>query len=105
VVSPRLDLPKPEQGYRIAYLQALSPLQSDQSGYRLAIMDRDGSNRLLLFPPEGEPGLQPQSVAWSPEGERIAVLYRGDLYLVDPATAVAQRITGDGQISAFDWRH
>ena len=104
VVSPLLSLPKPELGYRIAYLQALAPLESDQSGYRLALMDRDGSNRVLLFPPEGEPGIQPQSVAWSPEGERLAVVYRGDLYLVDPATAVAQRITGDGQTTAYDWK-
>jgi Tol biopolymer transport system component len=42
-------------------------------------------------------------VAWSPDGQRLAVIYQGDLWIVDVATAQAHRLTSDGQVSAIDW--
>ncbi len=92
-----------ESGYSLAFLQAITPLTSEDSRYRLVVMDRDGSNRRALFPPDGEPGIEPQHVVWSPDGERIALTLRGDLWVVDVATGQGQRITGEGQTAALDW--
>lgn len=97
-----------EQAFRIAYLQALSPLQSETSGYRLVVMDRDGSNRKTLFPLEGAPGLEPQTPLWSPGNQDktafIAVVYQGNLWLVDIFSGQASQVTGDGLIQKIDWR-
>jgi resuscitation-promoting factor RpfB len=99
-----------ERAYKLAYLQALSPALSETSGYRLVVMDRDGSNRQALFPQEGSPGLAPQTPLWAPvplsetEGDFVAVIYQGNLYLVDTATGTAHQVTGDGLIQKIDWK-
>jgi resuscitation-promoting factor RpfB len=99
-----------EQAYSVAYLQALAPTQSETSGYRLVVMDRDGSNRRALFPDEGSPGLEPQTPLWGPaalsdaEGDFVAVIYQGNLYLVDTATGTAHQVTGDGLMQKIDWK-
>ena len=96
--------------YQVAYLQAVFPNQSDSSRYRLVAMDRDGSNRRTLFPAEDKPGLEPQQVAWSPaviperNSYAIAVLYQGNLWLIDSSTDEATQVTGDGLISRVSWR-
>jgi hypothetical protein len=98
--------------YQIAYLQAQFPERSESSRYRLGVMDRDGSNRRLLFPPEESAGLMPQVYwgAWSPSplpesGDyAIAVLYDGNLWLVDVFTGQATQVTGDGLTSRIVWR-
>ncbi len=88
---------------QIAYLQAIDPLDSVISRYRLGIMDRDGSNSQVIFPPEGQPGLQPQVITWSPDGQQIALVYQGNLYLIDLASGIARQITGDGRSSTPRW--
>ncbi|NPV76897.1 MAG: hypothetical protein HPY59_11050 [Anaerolineae bacterium] len=102
--SPRL----PKRQYVVAYLQAVFPEQSETSRYRLLVMDRDGSNQQQIFPPEGQPGLDPQTVLWQPNNESeetwIAVIYQGNLWLVNPHTRQAQQITGDGSIVRLDWK-
>lgn len=102
--SPAVPLPGGEVSFQVAYLQALSPLQSAESSYQLVVMDRDGSNATVLFPAAGEPGLEPQTVAWSPDASKIALEYRGDLWIVDAATGLGQTLTGDGQVVAVQWR-
>ncbi|MGD8552828.1 MAG: G5 domain-containing protein [Anaerolineales bacterium] len=104
-VSPILDVDTPEIAYKIAYLQAINPLESKDSAYRLAVMDRDGSNHRVLFPAPGEPGLEPvlPGPVWSPSGERIALIYRGDLWVVDVESGVGQQLTNDGQARLIDW--
>lgn len=104
VVSPPQRGAHGEYAYAVAFLQALAPLESADSRYRLMVMDRDGSNARALFPAPGEVGLAPQRIGWSPDAGRIAVLYRGDLWLVDVAGGVGQPVTGDGQTLALDWR-
>ena len=103
--SPILDVDTPEIAYQIAFLQAINPIESKDSAYRLVVMDRDGSNRRNLFPAIGEPGLNPvlPGPVWSPSGERIAVIYRGDLWIVDVETGVGQQLTNDGQARLLDW--
>lgn len=99
-----------EMAYYVAYLQALLPQQSDISGYQLVLMDRDGSNRRVVFPKPGSPGLEPQSPVWSPsapsfvEGDFVAVLYEGNLWLIDAATGEATQVTNDGLIQSMDWK-
>ncbi len=110
---PAVSSPKQvgdERSYKVAYLQSLAPAQSETSGYRLVIMDRDGSDRRGLFPQEGSPGLEPQTPLWAPaplsevEGDFVAVIYQGNLYLVDTATGIAHQVTGDGLIQKIDWK-
>jgi hypothetical protein len=109
-VSPGETLQNGEIDYKIAYLRAVFPRQSETSPYRLVVMDRDGSNQNVLFPPQGEPGLEPQQVAWSPAplansgNYVVAALYQGNLWLVNSLTGEAQQITGDGLIRRLTWR-
>jgi len=103
-VSPAEDLPSGERAYTLAFLQALAPLESEESGYSLTVMDRDGSNRRRLFPPEGEPGLEAQQPVWAPSADRLAVIHRGDLWVVDLSSGLGQRLTGDGLTTACDWK-
>ena len=98
--------------YRIAYLQAIFPTQSETSRYRLVVMDRVGSDRKELFPAEDGPGLEPKQNwgAWSPtlmpesSNFAIALLYQGNLWLVDTVSGEALQITGDGLTTRIIWR-
>jgi len=105
-VSPATVLPTGEVAYQVAFLQAVSPLESEASSYRLMAMDRDGSNLRQLFPAAGEPGLSQEDLSapvWSPGGEQLAVVYHGDLWIVNAGSGAAQPVTGDGQAAAVDW--
>jgi len=99
-----------QDSFLVAYLQAIFPDQSETSGYRLCIIDRDGSNRVSLFPEEGANGLDPQRIVWSPapmadSGEySIAFIYNGNIWIINSFNGVAQQITGDGLTSQIDWR-
>lgn len=99
-----------ENAFRVAYLQAIFPGQSQSSRYRLFVMDRDGSNRLGLFPTEGATGIEPQQVKWSPypvedmDHFAIALIFQGNIWLVDAVNGKAQQITGDGLTVRLDWR-
>lgn len=107
VASPTRRLGN-EVGYQIAYLQAVFPAQSDRSRYRLALMDRDGSNRRTLFPPADAPGLDPQIPVWSPLDDDgnlfLAVIYQGNLWLIDAASGAYTQVTGDNLLSRIDWK-
>jgi hypothetical protein len=106
IASPQL----PDGTYKLAYLQAIFPEQSDTGRYRLFTMDRDGSNRIAVFPAEGSQGMDPQQVVWSSKpasegasGYWIALIYQGNLHLVNPMDDKAQPVTGDGLITDIDW--
>jgi hypothetical protein len=99
-----------EKNYQVAYLQAIFVEQSETSRYRLMIMDRDGSDARILFPPSDAGGIEPQTPTWSPapldgqSGNFIAVSYQGNLWLVDSGNGTAYQVTGDGLISRLDWK-
>ena len=95
--------------------QPEQPFESNQSRYTLLLIDRDGSNRRRIFPPDDGPGLEGQpDLDWSPDGMQIVVAYRtrpatvdvyqGDLYLVDAATGSVQQLTTDGTNRSPRWR-
>jgi hypothetical protein len=99
-----------ERSFQVAYLQSIFIEQSDTSRYRLMVMDRDGSNGRLLFPPMDAGGLEPQIPAWAPSplegqtGDFLAVTYQGNLWLVDSESGSAYQVTGDGLIIKIDWK-
>jgi Tol biopolymer transport system component len=87
----------------LAYGQAQSPRNSQDSRYELFVMDRDGSNKRRLFPSEGFMGLVAPDVAWSPYGGALLFEYEGNLYSVDLETAELAQLTSDGQSSHPRW--
>ena len=106
VASPSLA----DKSFHLAFLQSIFPDQSDTSRYRLVVMDRDGSNRQVVFPQEGLLGMDPQQVVWSrlpfPQSTNwIAAVYKGNLYLINPdsTSQQPQQITGDGLTKKIDW--
>jgi hypothetical protein len=109
VISTTLGI-EGEVPFQVAYLQASQPLQSETSRYQLVVIDRDGSNKKVLFPKDGAQGLEPQQVTWSPEAvdvqghHAIAFTYQGNIWLVDLSTESAVQVTGDGLTVSLDWR-
>lgn len=99
-----------ERSYQVAYLQAIFPEQSETSRYRVWVMDRDGSNRRAVFPPADSIGLEPQIPAWAPQpvegqaGDFLAVVYQGNLWLVDTGNGQAFQVTNDGTLVKIDWK-
>ena len=113
VISPPQPKASGENAYQVAYLQAIFPNQSESSRYRLMVMDRDGSNRKVLFPTDDRSGgLSPQNDwgAWSPDpmpesgNYAIAFIYQGNLWIVNSITGKAQQITGDGLTTRVIWK-
>ena len=112
IPSPIQIQPSGESAFQVAYLQAIFPSQSDTSRYRLTVMDRDGSNQRELFPPQESPGIEPSGDwgTWSPAplensgNYAIAVLYLGNIWLIDPVTSEAWQVTGDGLIDRILWQ-
>jgi hypothetical protein len=110
VPSPSNELPSGELAHQVAFLEAVFPSQSDTSRYILMVMDRDGSNKRVLFPFEGAEGLEPQEVVWSPGGLNnsdslsIALTYQNNLWIVDSVSGETWQITGDGLTSKIDWK-
>ena len=97
----------PDGSYLVAFLHAIFPEQSATSRYRVEVIDQDGSNRNILFPFDGFPGVNPQPLFWTPDfqsGTYLALLYEGNLWLVDAKTKESFQITGDGLITNIHWR-
>jgi len=92
------------EGGDIAFGRARSPYTSQTSGYDLYLMDRDGSDRRLLFPPEGELGLDYPETAWGPGGDRLIVVYHGNVYLIAIADDEVYQFTDEGGVTAVRWR-
>ena len=99
-----------EKQYQVAYLQALFPAQSETSRYRVVVMDRDGSDRRVIFPPADAIGLEPQTPVWAPQpltgqvGDFLAVIYQGNLWLVDSGSGQSFQVTNDGMLVKVDWK-
>ena len=100
-----------ETGFQLAYLQAALPELSATSSYRIALMDRDGSNQRVIFPSLDRTGLSPRRGwgAWAPTTEdeggglTLGVLYQGNIWLIDSESGEAVQATGDGRVQRLDW--
>jgi hypothetical protein len=112
LASPLQEMDGGDVDYQIAFLQAQSPEKSQTSRYRLMVMDRDGSNRRALFPKEDLPGLEPQ-IGWGTwsmdrlpgsKNLALAVIYEGNLWLVDAQTGASWQVTGDGLTTRMLWK-
>jgi hypothetical protein len=73
------------------------------------VMENDGTNPRLLFPAEGQSGLDPQTPVWAPKlletgSDFIGIVYAGNLWIVDVASGQSQQVTGDGLTSRIDWK-
>ena len=100
-----------EKSYQVAFLQAIFPEQSESSRYRVFVMDRDGSDRRAIFPPVDSVGLNPpQTPVWAPQpvqgqvGDFLAIIYQGNLWLVDSGSGQAFQVTNDGMLVKVDWK-
>jgi Tol biopolymer transport system component len=91
-------------GDLLVFGRARSPYASQTSGYELYLMDRDGSDRHQLFPPEEEMGLEYPEVVWGPGGDCLAIVYQGNLYLVDVAGGGVSQLTDEGGVTTARWR-
>jgi hypothetical protein len=96
-------------GY-IAWLQARDPFNSINGEYDLVVADRDGSNQQRIFPEAGQPGLAAgrsiylnAEFVWSPDGRYIALIYQGNLWIVNVETSVSHQLTLDGGVSNLVW--
>ena len=87
----------------LAYGQAQTPNNSQDSRYDLLVMDRDGSNQRHLFPEEGMLGLIAPEVAWSPGGNSLILEYEGNLYRITIDTEEVDQLTSDGQSTHPRW--
>jgi streptogramin lyase len=56
------------------------------------------------------PGMEPQQVIWSPQplpggkSFSIAVLYQGNIWMVDVDSGQARQLTGEGVVSKIAWK-
>jgi hypothetical protein len=93
-------------GDLVAFFRSRSPYTSKTSSYDLYLMDRDGSGQHLLFPPDGEIGLEyhPQMLAWGPGGNRLILLYYGNLNMINTTTGEVQQLTSGGNATAVLWQ-
>jgi Tol biopolymer transport system component len=91
-------------GEEIVFGRARSPYASHTSGYDLYIMDRDGSNRRLVFPVQEEFGLQYPEMSWGPGGGQIALVYHEDLMLIQIPEGDAYQLTDGGGVTAVQWQ-
>ena len=97
------------KGY-MAYLKARDPFNTINGEYDLVIADRDGSNERVLFPGNDKPGLvaqesifQDHEFTWSPDGHQIAIIYQGNLWVIDAESGINHQLTLDGRASNPIW--
>jgi len=96
-------------GY-VAWLQARDPYNSINGEYDLVLADRDGSNQRIIFPPDGQPGIIAgrsiylnSEFTWSPDGRHIALIYEGNLWIVNIETKASHQLTLDGGVTNVVW--
>lgn len=98
--------PAVSEGNGIAYLRARQPLTSvpDSAEYDLFVADIDGSNARKIFPDSEGRGITQRDFTWSPDGSQIALIYLGNLWVVDARSGVAEQVTLDGSATRPVWR-
>jgi hypothetical protein len=90
-------------GSGLLFGRALVPYRSDTSPHRLCLIDRDGSDQ-HCFDALGETGIELPSWRWSPDGDVIAFIQLGDIYLLTPSDGSVVPLVDDGGITQVDWK-
>lgn len=95
--------------YKLLFLKAIFPENSDTSRYRLFVSDRDGSNLTQVFPEDNLPGVDPQKIEWGPceidnTSCYFGIVYQGNIWLINGMNYNTTQITGDGLITKIDWK-
>lgn len=90
-------------GSTLLFGRALVPYRSDTSPHRLCLIDRDGSDQ-RCFDALGETGIELPSWRWNPDGDAIAFIQLGDIYLLSPTDGSIIPLVDDGGISQLDWK-
>jgi hypothetical protein len=102
--SPKIGNSSDASVSRIAYGVAQSARHTEDSAYDLYVMDRDGSNRSELYPPEGAYGLTDPDVVWSPRGDSLIFRRDGNLYRLNVEGGEVVQLTSDGRSSQPQWK-
>ncbi len=87
----------------IAYLQAVTPQDSERSNYTLWLMDQDGSNSRQIYPLPGENSRFPreeQFMAWGPTGRDLVFTFDNALYLYNLDSGEAYPLTQDDSLNS-----
>jgi hypothetical protein len=111
IASPLQEFPNSVQDYQVAFLQALSFGQSETSQYRVGVMNRDGTNRRLIFPADENTGMAPDQHwgTWAPaplpeSGDTaMGILYQGNLWILDLTLNNTVQVTGDQLTTRLIW--
>lgn len=90
-------------GEKLLIGRAVVPYQSDTSPYTFCLIDRDGSDQRCFDPP-GETGIELPSWRWSPDGETVAFIQLGGIYLLSVEDGGVIPLVDDGGIVQLDWR-
>ncbi len=88
---------------RIAYGVALSPSDSERSRYALYVMDRDGGNKVQIFPSTSENGLSVVQIAWAPSAGQLIAVRDNDLWLYDFGAGRWSQLTANGASALPRW--
>jgi len=91
-------------GTSLAYGVAQEPARSQNSRYDVLVASLSTRQSKPLLGKSEWPGLLPQRVAWSPQGDQLALVYLGDLYLARLDGGSPRPITDDGRSSLPRWR-
>jgi hypothetical protein len=89
-------------GEHLLFGRAITPNQSATSLYTLHLMDRDGSNQRTLATPG--PGLETPEWIWRSDGQAIAFLHLGDIFVMDLASNATEALTNEGNVTLIRWR-
>jgi len=89
----------------IAFGQAINPLSSVDSRYKLTTMDWDGSNSQVVFPLAEESGVVLPEIAWEPQLDGASFLFvnRRNLFLLGGDGTPPQQLTSDNQSHRPEW--
>ncbi len=93
--------PSPD-GETLLFGRAEIPYRSDVSAYRLCFADRDGSNARCPYPPDAS-AIELPVWRWGPDGQHVAFIQQGEVYLFRPDDGAVMRLTDEGNIRLLDW--
>jgi Tol biopolymer transport system component len=85
-------------GSRIAFLRSDGPI-TEPAVLTLMVMDADGTGLRAVTPPR----VSLDWFDWSPEGDRIAYVATGDLWVTDTATGAETSLVTDGRVHFPTW--